>query len=75
MRALRRSSWRTRHLVRIALALLEREYWTPRELKLIMEGKPLAAKVVPPKGDDGVQQVLNRNPDSLREPAGQAITA
>ena len=33
------------------------------ELKLIIEGKPLPARVVPQKGgDDGVQQVLKPEP-------------
>jgi len=49
-------------LIRIALALLEREVLDAAELKLIMEGKQLAAKVIPQKGDDGVQQVLKPEP-------------
>jgi cell division protease FtsH len=49
-------------LIRIALALLEREVLDAAELKLIMEGKQLAAKIVPQKGDDGVQQVLKPEP-------------
>jgi len=49
-------------LIRIALALLEREVLDAAELKLIMEGKQLAAKVTPQKGDDGVQQVLKPEP-------------
>ncbi|PYP91067.1 MAG: cell division protein FtsH [Candidatus Angelobacter sp. Gp1-AA117] len=50
-------------LVRIALALLEREVLDAAELKLILEDKPLPARVVPQKGsDDGVQQVLKPEP-------------
>ncbi len=49
-------------LIRIALALLEREVLDAAELKLIMEGKQLAPKVIPQKGDDGVQQVLKPEP-------------
>jgi cell division protease FtsH len=45
-------------MVRIALALLEREVLDANELKLILEGKQLPARVIPQKGDsgDGVQQ-------------------
>jgi uncharacterized protein (DUF342 family) len=32
------------------------------ELKLVIEGKQLPARVVPHKGDDGVQQVLRPEP-------------
>jgi cell division protease FtsH len=46
----------------IALALLEREVLDAAELKLIIEGKTLPARVNPPKGDDGVQQVLRPEP-------------
>ncbi|HEY6350520.1 MAG TPA: ATP-dependent zinc metalloprotease FtsH [Candidatus Angelobacter sp.] len=50
-------------VVRIAAALLEREVLDASELKLIMEGKPLPARVVPQKpGEDGVQQVLKPEP-------------
>jgi cell division protease FtsH len=49
-------------LVRIALALLEREVLDANELKLILEGKQLPARVIPQKGDDGVQQVLKPEP-------------
>jgi cell division protease FtsH len=49
-------------LVRIALALLEREVLDASELKLILEGKQLPARVIPQKGDDGVQQVLKPEP-------------
>jgi cell division protease FtsH len=49
-------------LERIALALLDREVLDASELKLIIEGKQLPARVVPTKGDDGVQQVLRPEP-------------
>src|SRR5436853_310979 len=50
-------------VVRIALALLEREVLDSTELKLIIEGKPLPARVTPQKGgDEGVQQVLKPEP-------------
>ncbi|MGC2695599.1 MAG: ATP-dependent zinc metalloprotease FtsH [Candidatus Angelobacter sp.] len=50
-------------LVRIALALLEREVLDANELKMILEGQQLPARVVPQKGDDGgVQQVLKPEP-------------
>jgi cell division protease FtsH len=43
------------------LALLDREVLDANELKLIMEGKQLPARVVPQKGED-VQQVLRPEP-------------
>ena len=49
-------------LIRIAQALLEREVLDANELKLILEGKQLPARVTPAKGDDGVQQVLKPEP-------------
>ncbi len=50
-------------LVRIALALLEREVLDAADMKLILEGKQLPARVLPPKkGDEGVQQVLRPEP-------------
>jgi cell division protease FtsH len=48
-------------LERIAQALLEREVLDAAELKMIIEGKQLPARI-PPKGDDGVQQVLRPEP-------------
>jgi cell division protease FtsH len=48
-------------LVRIAEALLEREVLDAGELKLVLEDKPLPARVLPPK-EDGVQQVLKPEP-------------
>jgi cell division protease FtsH len=50
-------------LARIAQALLEREVLDANELKLILEGKQLPARVIPQRGDDGgVQQVLKPEP-------------
>jgi cell division protease FtsH len=49
-------------LERIALALLDREVLDANELKMIIEGKQLPARVIPQKGDDGVQQVLRPEP-------------
>ena len=50
-------------LVRIALALLEREVLDANELKMIIEGKELPKVVPPPRGDDsGLQQVLKPEP-------------
>jgi cell division protease FtsH len=49
-------------LVKIALALLEREVLDANEIRMIMEGKELPKVVPPPKSDDGVQQVLKPEP-------------
>ncbi len=49
-------------LVRIAVALLEREVLDANEIKMIIEGKELPKMTPPPKGDDGVQQVLRPEP-------------
>ncbi|HZQ19823.1 MAG TPA: ATP-dependent zinc metalloprotease FtsH [Terriglobales bacterium] len=50
-------------LVRIALALLEREVLDANEIKMIIEGKELPKIIPPPRGDDaGVQQVLKPEP-------------
>ncbi len=50
-------------LVRIALALIEREVLDAVDIKLLMEGKELPKIVPPPKADDGgVQQVLKPEP-------------
>jgi len=48
-------------LTRIAEALLEREVLDANELKLILEGKQLPARVIPQKGDE-VQQILKPEP-------------
>jgi cell division protease FtsH len=49
-------------LVRIALALLEREVLDANEIKLLIDGKELPRIIPPAKGDDGVQQVLKPEP-------------
>ena len=50
-------------LVRIALALLEREVLDANEIKLLIDGKELPKVVPPARGDDsGVQQVLKPEP-------------
>jgi cell division protease FtsH len=51
-------------LTTIALALLEREVLDANEIKLIMEGKALPARVAPPTSNDNgsVQQVLRPEP-------------
>jgi len=50
-------------LVRIAMALLEREVLDANEIKMIIEGKELPKLAPPPKSDDaGVQQVLKPEP-------------
>jgi cell division protease FtsH len=51
------------HLDKIAEALLEREVIDANDVRLILEGKDLPARVVPPPPpDDGVQQVLKPDP-------------
>ncbi len=49
-------------LVRIAMALLEREVIDANEIKLLIEGKELPKLQPPSKPDDGVQQVLKPEP-------------
>ncbi len=49
-------------LVRIAMALLEREVLDANEIKLLIEGKELPKMTPPPRPDDGVQQVLKPEP-------------
>jgi cell division protease FtsH len=50
-------------LVRIALALLEREVLDANEIKMIIEGKELPKMAPPSKSDDGgIQQVLKPEP-------------
>jgi len=50
-------------LVKIALALLEREVLDANEIKLIIEGRELPKVIPPPKSDDGgIQQVLKPAP-------------
>src|SRR5258708_5452339 len=48
-------------LVRIAMALLERDVLDASELNLLMEGNPLPARVIPRK-EESVQQALNPEP-------------
>ena len=52
----------------IAQALLEREVLDFAELQMLIAGKPLPARITPPKADDGgsVQQVLR--PEPTRQP-------
>jgi len=47
---------------RMAAALLEREVIDANDIKAIMEGKEMPKLQLPPKGDDGVQQVLKPEP-------------
>ncbi len=49
-------------LIRIALALREREVLDGNEIRMIIEGKELPKMVPPSKPDDGVQQVLKPEP-------------
>jgi cell division protease FtsH len=49
-------------LIRIALALLDREVLDANEIKLIIDGKELPKITPPPRQDDGVQQVLKPEP-------------
>jgi cell division protease FtsH len=50
-------------LVRIAMALLEREVLDANEIKLLIDGKDLPKIIPPSKGDDGgMQQVLKPEP-------------
>ena len=55
-------------LEKIAAALLEREVLDANEIKILVDGKDLPPmKPLPPKADDGVQQVLK--PEPGRSPA------
>jgi len=49
-------------LIRIALALLEREVLDANEIKMIIDGKDLPKVAAPSKPDEGVQQVLKPEP-------------
>jgi cell division protease FtsH len=50
-------------LIRIAMALLEREVLDANEINMLIDGKELPKMVPPPKSDDsGVQQVLKPEP-------------
>src|SRR5260370_17850462 len=55
-------------LIKIAKALIEREVLDASEVKMLVEGQELPPiKPLPPKPDDGVQQVLK--PEPGRTPA------
>jgi cell division protease FtsH len=58
-------------LVRIALALLEREVLDANEIKMIIEGKDLPKLTPPPKSDDGVQQVIKPDLQPGRAKGGE----
>jgi cell division protease FtsH len=49
-------------LIRIAMALREREVLDGNEIRMILEGKELPKIIPPSKPDDGVQQVLKPEP-------------
>ncbi len=49
-------------LVKIAMALLEREVLDANEIKMLIEGKELPKITAPPKSDEAVQQVLKPEP-------------
>ena len=50
-------------LNKIAEALLEREVLDANEIKMLIDGKELPPlKTLPPKSEDGVQQVLKPEP-------------
>ena len=57
-------------LVRIALALIEREVLDGPEVTLLLEGKELPKKLDPPK-DDGMQQVLKPEPGRSTAKSGE----
>jgi len=54
-------------LVRIARGLLDREVLDAQEIKMVIDGRELPAKLPPAAHDDGVQQVLKPEP-------GRAVT-
>jgi len=58
-------------LVRIALALLEREVLDAPQIKMIIEGQELSKIVPPPKPDDGVQQVIKPDLQPGRAKGGE----
>ncbi len=57
-------------LVKIANALIEREVLDANEIKMIIDGKELPKLTPPPKGDDGVQQVIKPDLQPGRAPKG-----
>jgi len=58
-------------LVRIALALIEREVLDATQIKMIIEGQELPKIVPPPKPDDGVQQVIKPDLQPGRAKGGE----
>jgi cell division protease FtsH len=58
-------------LVRIALALIEREVLDAQQIKMIIEGQELPKIVPPPKPDDGVQQVIKPDLQPGRATGGE----
>jgi cell division protease FtsH len=58
-------------LVRIALALIEREVLDAQQIKMIIEGQELPKIVPPPKPDDGVQQVIKPDLQPGRAKGGE----
>jgi cell division protease FtsH len=58
-------------LERIAHALIEREVLDAAQIKMIIEGQELPKIVPPPKGDDGVQQVIKPDLQPGRAKAGE----
>jgi cell division protease FtsH len=57
-------------LVKIANALIEREVLDANEIKMIIDGKELPKLTPPPKGEDGVQQVIKPDLQPGRAPKG-----
>jgi cell division protease FtsH len=59
-------------LVKIAQALIEREVLDASEIKMLVEGQDLPPfKPVPPKPDDGVQQVIKPDPGRIPTKGGE----
>ncbi len=58
-------------LVKIANALIEREVLDANEIKMIIDGKELPKLTPPPKGDDGVQQVIKPDLQPGRAKGGE----
>jgi cell division protease FtsH len=58
-------------LVKIAHALIEREVLDANEIKMIIDGKELPKLTPPPKGDDGVQQVIKPDLQPGRAKGGE----
>jgi cell division protease FtsH len=58
-------------LVRIALALIEREVLDAQQIKMIIEGQELPKIVPPPKPDDGVQHVIKPDLQPGRAKGGE----